>query len=440
MSILRESLSNVVWRRSRFDLLKESGDPVERSLQVMQRTKPQFADYINPDGTCIGSRDPRKQTDPLATGHDEIAKAFPQPPANPLAAYVRHGAIAVDRTTGTMTVNSMPSALQANTMQRIIQGMPGGLTIKTLDGTGTTFEPGTKPEAIMAAVIDFFSRPIGKRREIRLPAGSGGQQQKEAAEQPPDIAVSNAHYAALAYPWLLNNELRWTDGQTDYDTPAAIDRAVRNTHKDPHVVAKAFARAVEKHSNAPLKAYGMSRRPLTGAGRVKQPCVRLPINEGREQRRVRIEDFKIGPPSGGSGENYLQIDGKWHPAFYDLANGNPSGRLALVEFDDQPYSTSVGKVTSRWKQPFVSVVRLLDEGAGDSGIDVGTRVKFSVKWLRSTGSYTGSLPFATGTVRRITGKGAGRVATIDWEQPDPNVPARVLVKNLVDVERQHLED
>jgi hypothetical protein len=68
-------------------------------------------------------------------------------------------------------------------------------------------------------------------------------------------------------------------------------------------------------------------------------------------------------------------------------------------------------------------------------LQVGDRVQFSAKFLRSTGQYTGPVPFLKGTIEEIQPLGAGKdplmLATIKWEgDPDEEEPKRVNVKNL----------
>jgi hypothetical protein len=62
---------------------------------------------------------------------------------------------------------------------------------------------------------------------------------------------------------------------------------------------------------------------------------------------------------------------------------------------------------------------------------IGDRVRYSTAFLRSTGMYSGPMPFARGIVTGLDagfgGKGA-YLATIDWG--DPDIPERVLSSNL----------
>lgn len=63
-----------------------------------------------------------------------------------------------------------------------------------------------------------------------------------------------------------------------------------------------------------------------------------------------------------------------------------------------------------------------------ANIKVGDRVQYSRNWLRSTGNYTGRLPFAKGIVTSIKNYGGLELATINWG--DPDIPERVNIKNL----------
>jgi hypothetical protein len=63
-------------------------------------------------------------------------------------------------------------------------------------------------------------------------------------------------------------------------------------------------------------------------------------------------------------------------------------------------------------------------------IQVGDQVKYSVKFLRSIGAYTGTMPFSKGHVKEINKLGKDlSIATIEWNFPD--TPWKVNVKNLV---------
>ena len=64
-------------------------------------------------------------------------------------------------------------------------------------------------------------------------------------------------------------------------------------------------------------------------------------------------------------------------------------------------------------------------------IAVGDRVRYSAKWLRNTGQYTGPVCSAKGTVTALEPFGVeGRqLATIAWERKAP-LPPRVLDVNL----------
>lgn len=60
-------------------------------------------------------------------------------------------------------------------------------------------------------------------------------------------------------------------------------------------------------------------------------------------------------------------------------------------------------------------------------VKIGDKVGFSATWLRSTFQLAGDIPHARGTVVTID----GMVAQVEWDRP--NVPSRVLVKNLAQV-------
>jgi len=59
----------------------------------------------------------------------------------------------------------------------------------------------------------------------------------------------------------------------------------------------------------------------------------------------------------------------------------------------------------------------------------GDRVKYSVRWLRAAGLYTGPVPFARGTVVAVEQFGDRKLVTVDWDGND-DIPTRVLVSNL----------
>ena len=70
-------------------------------------------------------------------------------------------------------------------------------------------------------------------------------------------------------------------------------------------------------------------------------------------------------------------------------------------------------------------------------IELGMRVQYSARWLRSTGQLTGAVPFRKGTVRGLeTTVGPGvqlQVAVVDWD--DKEGANRVLTCNLWPVGR-----
>ncbi len=60
---------------------------------------------------------------------------------------------------------------------------------------------------------------------------------------------------------------------------------------------------------------------------------------------------------------------------------------------------------------------------------IGDRVKYKAAFLRSTGMYTGAIPFARGVIRNLVPFGRdGMLAEIDWD--NANIPATVNVCNL----------
>ncbi len=67
-------------------------------------------------------------------------------------------------------------------------------------------------------------------------------------------------------------------------------------------------------------------------------------------------------------------------------------------------------------------------------IQVGSRVRYTVEFLRSAGIYTGPIPFAKGMVTAVKDLGPSiednyiGLAVIDWDTPD--IPKGVLVTNL----------
>jgi hypothetical protein len=65
-------------------------------------------------------------------------------------------------------------------------------------------------------------------------------------------------------------------------------------------------------------------------------------------------------------------------------------------------------------------------------IAVGDRVKYSARFCRSSGAYTGALPHARGKVVKLLTVGPGFVlATIEWDhQQGKYVPGVVNVANL----------
>jgi hypothetical protein len=64
-------------------------------------------------------------------------------------------------------------------------------------------------------------------------------------------------------------------------------------------------------------------------------------------------------------------------------------------------------------------------------MQVGQRVRYSAKWLRSVGCYTGDLPQARGKIVAIQSVGERlKLATIEWDDPSEDVPTKINVLNL----------
>ena len=73
-------------------------------------------------------------------------------------------------------------------------------------------------------------------------------------------------------------------------------------------------------------------------------------------------------------------------------------------------------------------------------ITIGARVKYSRAFLRSTGMFSGPVPFAKGTVTAIqsyTGD-CPDVATVQWDNINSQLQ-RILVNNLWPCAKGHLE-
>ena len=71
-------------------------------------------------------------------------------------------------------------------------------------------------------------------------------------------------------------------------------------------------------------------------------------------------------------------------------------------------------------------------------LKIGDHVAYSNRFLRSTGLYTGEIPFARGRVIATDSfPGGGQLVTVDWGNPD--IPQKILAANLVLVNRIHLE-
>ncbi len=84
-------------------------------------------------------------------------------------------------------------------------------------------------------------------------------------------------------------------------------------------------------------------------------------------------------------------------------------------------------------------------------IEVGTRVMYARKFLRSISAFTGVMPFARGTVtaldRHQLDSTGFAIATISWDdeygldaEDGYLLPRRVNIANLVREDRLHLEE
>ena len=72
-----------------------------------------------------------------------------------------------------------------------------------------------------------------------------------------------------------------------------------------------------------------------------------------------------------------------------------------------------------------------------NAIRVGDKVGYSAAFLKSTGEHAGPIPHARGVVTDIKKHGPVELATIKWDTPE--APEKVNTKNLVKVDRMHLE-
>ena len=64
-------------------------------------------------------------------------------------------------------------------------------------------------------------------------------------------------------------------------------------------------------------------------------------------------------------------------------------------------------------------------------IQVGDRVAYSAKFLRSIGCYSGDMPHARGTVTALQPLGQTTLAVVDWNTDE--IPRRVNTANLAKV-------
>ncbi len=63
-------------------------------------------------------------------------------------------------------------------------------------------------------------------------------------------------------------------------------------------------------------------------------------------------------------------------------------------------------------------------------IKTGTRVRYSVRFLRSISAYAGVMPHASGVVKQVSVLGDTSIATITWDNNADQLPERVNVGNL----------
>jgi hypothetical protein len=66
-----------------------------------------------------------------------------------------------------------------------------------------------------------------------------------------------------------------------------------------------------------------------------------------------------------------------------------------------------------------------------SKLKVGDRVAYSRAFCQDTGQQTGDIPFARGVIESFESIGETALAIINWN--DPNIPEKVNVKNLVNM-------
>lgn len=72
---------------------------------------------------------------------------------------------------------------------------------------------------------------------------------------------------------------------------------------------------------------------------------------------------------------------------------------------------------------------MYEESERRVNVKIGDKVQYSRQWLQSTGTYTGDIPFARGTVVMLHSIGERTIATIDWK--DDNIPRKVMTCNLI---------
>ena len=63
-------------------------------------------------------------------------------------------------------------------------------------------------------------------------------------------------------------------------------------------------------------------------------------------------------------------------------------------------------------------------------LEVGDRVQYSARFLRSISCFTGELPQARGNIVELLPMGQATLAQVDWGPGADDVPQKVLVQNL----------
>lgn len=71
-------------------------------------------------------------------------------------------------------------------------------------------------------------------------------------------------------------------------------------------------------------------------------------------------------------------------------------------------------------------------------LQIGDRVKYAARFLRSIGVHTGEMCFAVGVITDLVHTGGTTLAVVDWVG-GKRLPSRINADNLVDASRMHLE-